>query len=185
MRFFGREKVAVDSKGRTSMPTRLRDVLRRLPEPEASMLILVPWFGQCLRAYPLPEFDRMLEAFESRVSQSDALAAGDDESDLRRLLYGGAMEVQLDTHGRLVLPKHLRDDAGIATEVYWTTGGNYLELWNPDRLVAHERGERQDYLRGQFAQLSRTSVRPTAPLAASLPASSSADEGGARGGEGA
>jgi MraZ protein len=162
MRFFGREKVSVDSKGRTSLPARFRDVLKRLPDDQSSTLILVPWFSVCLRAYPLPEFERMLDAFETRVAEAEALGQGDDESDLRRLLYGGAMDVQLDAHGRLVLPHTIRKEVGISTEVYWTTGGNYLELWNPERLHAHESVARQETLRTQFAALSRTTVRPDA-----------------------
>ena len=103
-----------------------------------------------------------LDAFETRVAEAEALGQGDDESDLRRLLYGGAMDVQLDAHGRLVLPHTIRKEVGISTEVYWTTGGNYLELWNPERLHAHESVARQETLRTQFAALSRTTVRPDA-----------------------
>jgi DNA-binding transcriptional regulator/RsmH inhibitor MraZ len=72
------------------------------------------------------------------------------------------MDVQLDAHGRLVLPHTIRKEVGISTEVYWTTGGNYLELWNPERLHAHESVARQETLRTQFAALSRTTVRPDA-----------------------
>jgi MraZ protein len=165
MMFFGRERVSMDPKGRTSVPARYRDTMRRAfrdPEdPQAATIIMLPWFRQCLRAYTLVSYERMLENFETAVREAEFLGASDDESDLRRMLYGGAMEMQFDNHGRIVLPRHLRDEAGLDGEVYWTAGGDYLELWNPDRLFAQESGERQDTLRAQFARLSRP--RPSAP----------------------
>jgi MraZ protein len=163
MYFFGRERVAVDPKGRTSVPIRYRETLRRLPESWQTTLILVPWFGQCIRAYPVPAYEGLLEAFEKRVAESADYASGDAESDIRRLLYGGALDAQIDPHGRMVLPRTLRDESGISEEVYWTTGGSYLELWQPARLHAHETGDRQAYLRDTVAGLSRSIRLPAAP----------------------
>jgi MraZ protein len=157
MHFFGRERVSMDAKGRTSVPARYREVMRRAAgDAEGpTVVVLLPWFRQCLRAYTMASYERMLENFEAAVLDAEFLGASDDEADLRRMLYGGAMDFQLDGHGRIVLPRHLRDEAGLSDEVYWAAGGAYLELWNPERLFAHESGDRQDYLRAQFARLNR------------------------------
>jgi len=161
MHFRGRERHTVDAKGRTSMSARFRELLHdALPAKVANHLVLVPWFGECVRVYPVGVWDRMVDAFEERLSEFDGFDAGEDESDLRRVIYGGAIDVHMDGHGRLVLPKHVREEIGIEREVYWVGAGRFLELWDPDALHARLGGDRATHLRRQLAALGRRRPEP-------------------------
>jgi len=154
MHFRGRELHSVDAKGRTSMPSRFREMLQeRLPASRASQLVLVPWFGECVRVYPVDVWDEMVEHFESRVQATDWFDAADDVADLRRVIYGAALDVQLDNHGRFVLPKYLRAEVGIEGEVFWSSAGRYLELWDPGRMTQRLTVERAPQLKDALRRL--------------------------------
>lgn len=138
------------------MPARFRDVLdEHLPAKVASQLVLVPWFGECVRVYPLGAWEAKVTAFEDRLGESDSFDAGDDEADLRRLLYGAAIDVQMDGHRRFVLPKYLREEIGIDREVLWVGTGPFLELWDPAALTARLSGDRAAELKRTLASLGR------------------------------
>jgi MraZ protein len=55
---------------------------------------------------------------------------------LRRLIFSGAMEIDLDKQGRLLLPPHLRTYAHIETEVLLVGMETFIELWQPNEWRA-------------------------------------------------
>jgi MraZ protein len=50
---------------------------------------------------------------------------------LRRLLFSGAVQLELDKQGRILLPPHLRSYADIQTEVLLVGMETFVELWHP------------------------------------------------------
>lgn len=121
--FRGRYEHAIDGKGRTSVPSRFRDVLGALGD---SKLVLTAGLDPCLVAYPMNEW----LAFEERLA---ALPQFDPNvSTLRRLLVSGAVECELDKVGRLLIPASLRQQAGLRRDAVWAGMGKHFELWAKD-----------------------------------------------------
>jgi MraZ protein len=168
MHFTGREHHTVDAKGRASMPARFREVIEGTSvASNASRLMIVPWFGECVRIYPFDRWRDRLQALEKRLAELDTFGYGEDESDMRRLIYGMAIEIGMDGHGRFVFPQHVRDEAGFDREIYWVGLGDFIEVWDPERL--HER------LSGENARLLRK--RLTALFSRDTGSSATGDDG--------
>jgi MraZ protein len=126
--FQGAAKLAVDPKGRISMPTRHRDALVASCE---GRLTITRHPDGCLLVYPRPQW----EAKRAELAVLPYAARA-----LQRLLLGSAIDVELDTAGRLLVPTVLRDDARLAREATLIGMGAHFELWEPELL--REREER-------------------------------------------
>ncbi|MEK7682797.1 MAG: division/cell wall cluster transcriptional repressor MraZ, partial [Chloroflexota bacterium] len=50
----------------------------------------------------------------------------------RRVIFGGATEVSLDSAGRVNIPTFLRDYAGLEGDVYLVGAGEYFEIWRAE-----------------------------------------------------
>jgi MraZ protein len=123
--FRGQHEHAIDAKGRTSVPAKFRELLAAQGQEK---LVLTHGVDPCLVAYPMTEW----LAFEERLArlpQFDASVAM-----IRRLYVSGAVEIELDKLGRLVIPKELRDVAGLEREVLWAGMGKQIELWAKGRF---------------------------------------------------
>ena len=71
-----------------------------------------------------------LPGHESAVSQQGR--------ELRRLLYGNALETELDSAGRVMLTPKFLEHAGIGREVVITGVGDCLELWDRSAWEAYD-----------------------------------------------
>ncbi|MGD8858639.1 MAG: division/cell wall cluster transcriptional repressor MraZ [Myxococcales bacterium] len=123
--FRGRYEHAIDGKGRTSLPSRFREVLGATGE---SRIVITTGLEPCLVAYPLQEW----VAFEERLA---ALPQFDESvSMLRRIYVSGAVECDLDKLGRVLIPANLRKHAGLSREALWAGMGTHVELWDKARF---------------------------------------------------
>jgi MraZ protein len=129
--FRGATKVTLDDKGRMVMPTRYRE---RLREQAQGRVVVTVDRDQCLLIYPLPEWEqieRKLMALPTLHAQSRRL---------QRLMVGHATDLELDGHGRLLLPPELREFAGLARHAMLVGQGGRFELWDEARWT-----ERRDF----------------------------------------
>ena len=129
--FRGATKLSVDEKGRMVMPTRHRERLREISE--GSVVVTVDR-DRCLLIYPLPEWEkieRKLMALPTLQPQARRL---------QRLMVGHATELQLDGHGRLLLPPELREFAALGRQAMLIGQGSRFELWDEARWL-----ERRDF----------------------------------------
>ncbi len=139
--FRGQHEHAIDAKGRTSVPSKFRDLLAApasFSGGAEERLVLTHGVDPCLVAYPMTEW----VAFEERLAklpQFDASVAM-----IRRLYVSGAVEIELDKLGRLVIPKELRDAAGLTREVLWAGMGKHIELWSKARFEGLRRAVLDD-----------------------------------------
>jgi MraZ protein len=125
--FRGQYAHAIDDKGRTSVPSRFREVLAGQGE---TRVVLTAGVDPCLVAYPMKEW----LAFEERLSQLPRFDPS--VAMIRRLYVSGAVELELDKVGRLLIPQTLREIAGLEREALWAGMGKHLELWAKDRFEA-------------------------------------------------
>ena len=114
--------MALDPKGRISMPARHRD---QLLADCGGRLTLTRHPDGCLLLYPRPKWERKRD----ELAQMPYSARG-----LQRLLLGSATDVELDSAGRVLVPATLREDAALQREVSVVGMGEHFELWDPERL---------------------------------------------------
>lgn len=125
--FRGATKVTLDAKGRLAIPSRYRE---RLITRADGHLVATVDRDYCLLIYPLPDW----EEIERKLVRLPALHK--QARRLQRLMVGYATELDLDSHGRILLPKELREFAGLEREAMLIGQGNKFELWNEERWNA-------------------------------------------------
>ena len=118
------------------IPSRHRDGLL---EPGKGKLIVTIDRDQCLLLYPLPEWEQV----ERRLMDLPSLH--EQSRRLQRLMVGYATELDLDGHGRVLLPAELREFAALQQRGMLIGQGNRLELWDEVRW----NGRRDLWLNGE------------------------------------
>ena len=122
--FRGRSTHLIDPKGRISIPTRFRDLLKTNDDPR---LIVTNW-EQCLAAFPLKEWEDV-EAKMGQLSLVDR-----DIRSFKRFFFSGACECSLDSQGRILIPPTLREYANLKKEVILAGQLKYFEVWDKARF---------------------------------------------------
>ena len=122
--FRGSHKVTLDAKGRMVMPNRYRE---RLAERCQGQLVITVDRDQCLLIYPQPDW----EEIERKLMKLPTL--NEQARRLQRLMVGHATDVELDGHGRLLLPQQLRDFASLDRNGVLIGQGTRFELWDEQR----------------------------------------------------
>ncbi|HED24721.1 MAG TPA: transcriptional regulator MraZ [Firmicutes bacterium] len=115
--FTGEFQHILDSKGRVIIPSRLRDGL-------GDRFVITRGLDHCLFAYPAAEWTRLEQKLKQLpFTKSDSRA-------FMRLFFSGAMEVEADKQGRVLIPQNLREYAGIEKEVMVIGVSNRVEIWS-------------------------------------------------------
>jgi MraZ protein len=121
--FRGGSSVNLDAKGRIALPTRYRGALVESCE---GRLVLTVHDDRCLMLYPAPEWDE-IERKLVRLPNQDRRVRN-----LQRMLLGHATELEMDSHGRILLPPRLRDFAKLDKRAVLAGLGNKFEIWNEE-----------------------------------------------------
>lgn len=124
--FRGATKVTLDDKGRMVMPTRYREQI--ITQAQGRLVITVDR-DQCLLIYPLPEWEEV----ERKLMSLPSLHA--QARRLQRLMVGHATDLELDGHGRMLVPPELREFAGLERHGMLIGQGNRFELWDEARWL--------------------------------------------------
>lgn len=119
-RFIGEFEARLDAKGRFLLPSGFR---KQIPEVDAPF-VLNRGFEKCLSLYtqeswaPLFEKLSQLNDFDPQVRQ------------FKRYFLNGATQVELDTAGRLLLPKNLMEYAGLDKDIVLVSAIDKIEIWD-------------------------------------------------------
>jgi MraZ protein len=122
--FRGANKLTLDAKGRMVMPTRYRE---RLQERCGGKLVVTVDRDQCLLIYPLPDW----EEIERKLMRLPTL--NPQARRLQRLMVGHATDLELDGHGRVLLPPKLREFGLLTRDAVLIGQGLRFELWDEAR----------------------------------------------------
>ena len=118
--FLGRYAHALDAKGRLAIPSRFREGL-------AGGLVVTRGIDRCLTVYPLPVW----MPFAERVA---GLPVTDPDARLfRRMVFAEAVDLELDSQGRILVPSELRTWAGVDREALVVGVYSAIEIWSPER----------------------------------------------------
>jgi MraZ protein len=114
----------LDAKGRLAIPSRHRE--RILTRADGQLVATVDR-DYCLLIYPLPDW----EEIERKLIRLPAL--NKQSRRLQRLMLGHATELEMDANGRILLPRELREFAGLTRQAMLIGQGNKFELWDEQR----------------------------------------------------
>jgi len=104
-------------KGRVAFPKKFRGEL-------GDKLIITLGYENSLIVVSEPNWKALLEGTEGKpFIQSEA-------RETQRFLLGGAVEVELDSKGRFILPLFLRQFAKIEGEIVFLGLSRYVEIWD-------------------------------------------------------
>ena len=131
--FRGVNGINIDVKGRIVVPTRYRE---RLQESRSCIVLTIDTEEKCLLLYPLTAW----EEIESKLAELPSF--NPQARRIQRLLIGHATEVELDSHGRILLPPLLREYAGLSKHAMLVGQGKKFELWDD----AHWQERRNEWL---------------------------------------
>jgi len=110
---------SIDSKGRLTLPGKLRQLM-----PEGGTV--AEGVEHCLYLFPI---DAWREQAEKLVGLDDLAP---DARDAKRRMFALAEECMFDKQGRIMIPAHLRQQAGIDKEVAVVGVGNLVEIWDSE-----------------------------------------------------
>ncbi|WP_028314414.1 division/cell wall cluster transcriptional repressor MraZ [Desulfatibacillum aliphaticivorans] len=129
--FRGTSYHSTDEKARITVPARFREVLR---DGEVDG-VMVSRMDGALVAYPFDEW----QVIENRIMTKSKRNA--KLRQFRRFFVGGAQECMCDKQGRILVPKDLRDYAGIGAkeEIALVGAVSHFEIWDKKKYdVAYE-----------------------------------------------
>src|SRR5690242_20557984 len=127
-RFIGEFEATLDTKGRFLLPAGLK---KMMPEATA-MLVVNRGLDNCLNLY-LPEDWKTVEDRLSQVNPYDSR----ENRMIRKALIAGAVYLEIDSAGRLNIPKKLGEYASLEKDLVLAGDIEKIEIWdkkNYDKL---------------------------------------------------
>ncbi len=121
MLFRGHSYRTLDPKGRLVLPHEYRDTLA---ERSAGARFVLTTMDGCLVGYPMPDWEELEAAFAKLRNPSRKAR------DFRRLVLGGAEEMQLDPQERVRLSRAHMDYARLDRNVAIVGQASRFEIWD-------------------------------------------------------
>ncbi len=115
----------IDPKKRLSLPVKFRKELGKT-------IIVTRGLDQCLFVFPQA-------AWKKLVSKFSELSFGSAETrSFNRFMLSGAVEVDVDTAGRILLPEFLTGFAGLKSKVVLAGVNDRVEIWEEKRWNSYK-----------------------------------------------
>lgn len=135
--FIGEYLHTIDEKKRLAIPAKFRSVLGK-------KAIITRGLDNCLFLYPAKEWQSLAQKLSQLpLSQSDARG-------FSRVMLAGAMEVSIDSLGRILVPDYLKKYAGLAKKAVVAGLYNRIEIW--DEKKWHEYNQKTEKEVGDIAE---------------------------------
>jgi len=116
----GEYKHNLDSKGRVAIPAKFRDKL-------GAGAIITRGIDNCLFVFSSKEWEVLAQKLVALpLAQANSRA-------FVRLMLAGAMDVELDNQGRILIPDYLRKYAGLRKQVVVAGLYNRVEIWDSEK----------------------------------------------------
>jgi MraZ protein len=124
--FRGHYEHSLDTKDRLTVPSKFRSALR-------SGVVLAAGLDACVWVFPTGAYDGFSEQFIGSTSPLSSRGRV-----LRRHFHGNSFDDKLDSAGRIRLPKHLVEYAGLGGTCVVIGMDDYFEVWDPKRWAKAE-----------------------------------------------
>ncbi len=116
----GRFECILDDKGRMKIPSKFLDTLK---DSGVNVLVMT-FFDQSIYAYPKNIWEELeVKAMNLPLTNKSARR-------FKRMFFSSAMDVNLDSQGRIIIPQSLRQLANIEKNVVVLGNLDHIELWS-------------------------------------------------------
>ena len=119
--FLGEYESTIDTKGRFLLPAAFK---KQLPKDDESHFVINRGFEKCLTLYPLQTW-KPIFANISKLNDFDPKVRS-----FRRIFLNGASPVEMDSAGRILLPKNLMEHANLEKDIVLVSALNKIEIWD-------------------------------------------------------
>ncbi len=118
----GTYECKVDAKGRLMVPSAIKKQLT--PVLQEGFVLKRSVFQPCLELYPMEEWNNLMKKVNglNRFKKKN--------NDFIRRFTAGVKTVEVDTNGRLLIPKDLMIFADIDKEIVLSSAINIIEIWD-------------------------------------------------------
>ena len=127
MRFIGNIEAKSDSKGRVFIPACFRRALQA--DGNSKLMMRKDIFQECLVLYPEESWNKQLDALRSRLDRWNA-----HHQMIFRQFVADVEEINIDSNGRILIPKRYMKMAGIEQEVRFIGMDDTIEIWAKEKL---------------------------------------------------
>jgi len=118
--FLGEYTYLIDDKKRLAVPIKFRKFLNK-------KAVITRGLDNCLFLYPIKEWQKLAEKLAGLpLSQADARG-------FARIMLAGAMEVNIDRLGRILVPDYLKKYAFLKKKTVVAGLYNRIEIWAEDK----------------------------------------------------
>lgn len=117
--FLGTHTPRLDDKGRLFLPAKFRERL-------STGLVVTRGQERCLYVFPMDEFVKVTQQMQEAPTTNRAVR------DYIRVFLSGASDEIPDKQGRVSVPAHLRQYAGLTRECTVIGTGSRVEIWDTD-----------------------------------------------------
>lgn len=118
----------LDKKGRISIPSQFRHALG---DAQSVVLFRSPTLN-ALEGFTPSRMGELLE----RLDGFDLFSS--DQDDMATALFAEAVQLNIDTDGRIVLPEHLIEFGGFDDSVAFVGMGRKFQMWSPAAFEARK-----------------------------------------------
>lgn len=132
----------LDPKKRLSLPSKFRKEVGKT-------IVLTRGLDKCLFLYSVKQWEKIAgKLSESSVGQSDTRG-------FSRFMLAGAVELEVDSLGRILVPDFLKEFAELKTQVVITGVHDRAEIWDDVRWDEYKKkiGEQADQLAQKLGEL--------------------------------
>lgn len=121
--FLGSFNYSIDTKGRISIPAKLRKFM----DPKANdSFVMTRGTSKCIDIYPMNLWEELVNEKLKNLNSFEP-----NEALFLRMFLQQAAEDKLDTQARLLIPKNLIEYAQIDKDVLILGAIKRIEIWNP------------------------------------------------------
>jgi len=142
--FTGVFQHSIDAKGRTSLPSRFREILAA--QNAEKLFVTTHMIDDCLVAFAPAQWDRIL----ARLGEQSMF---DETANLLvRSFIAPAQECPVDKLGRILIPPSLREHVGLVEEITWAGTVERIEIWTPQRWAEVQKTARTEQAQQDLAK---------------------------------
>ena len=134
--FYGEYQHSLDKKGRLILPSKFREAAKA---NYIEMFYITRGLDNCLFMFSEDEWRAQETKFKSlSFTKKEARK-------FNRLYFSGTIEAEPDKQGRIMLPKYLKEYAGIKSDCVLVGLSNRIEIWAKDKWNEFYRTNRETF----------------------------------------
>ncbi len=119
----------IDTKNRISLPAKFRKEMGKV-------VIVTPGLDKCLFIFTVKEWEKVSKKLSD--SEMDLSFLKKDQRSFNRNMFGQAVDVEVDSIGRILIPENLKEKINIKGRAALVGVQDRVEVWN-DKVWSQEK----------------------------------------------